>query len=71
MAVPRSESWLTANWRPIAMLGLLGLLAAHLFGLTIPLSPDEADRLWLTVELCLGGYVAGRSVEKVALGGSK
>lgn len=62
-----SDHWLAANWRPIVMLTFTGLIVARWFGWAAPnLSPDEYIKLWDIVELGLGGYVIGRSVEKVA-----
>jgi hypothetical protein len=62
-----SGHWLAANWRPIVMLTFTGLIVARWFGWAAPnLSPDEYIKLWDIVELGLGGYVIGRSVEKVA-----
>jgi hypothetical protein len=63
-----SESWLARSWRPIVMLTFAGLIVARWFGWAAPnLSEDEYLKLWDIVQLGLGGYVVGRSVEKVAL----
>jgi hypothetical protein len=62
-----SSHWLAANWRPILMLTFGGLIVARWFGWAAPnLSDAEYLKLWDIVELGLGGYVIGRSVEKVA-----
>lgn len=62
-----SEHWLAACWRPILMLTFGGLIVARWFGLAAPeLDPAEYLKLWDIVELGLGGYVIGRSVEKIA-----
>ena len=73
-----SENWLTASWRPILMLTFGALIVARWFGWAAPnLSEAEYLKLWSIVELGLGGYVIGRSVEKTmpavaaALKGSK
>lgn len=64
-----SQHWLAANWRPITMLTFVGLIVARWFGFAAPnLSEDEYLKLWSIVELGLGGYVIGRSVEKIAPG---
>lgn len=61
-----SKHWLAANWRPITMLTFLGLIVARWFGWAAPdLSQDEYLKLWSIVELGLGGYVIGRSAEKI------
>lgn len=66
-AEAQGESWLQRNWRPILMLVFAGLLVARWFGLAAPNLHDvEYEKLWSIVELGLGGYVIGRSVEKVA-----
>lgn len=62
-----SEHWLAANWRPITMLVFVTLIVCRWFGFAAPnLSEAEYIKLWSIVELGLGGYVIGRSVEKVA-----
>ena len=62
-----SSHWLAANWRPIVMLVFCGLIVARWFGWAAPnLSEAEYLKLWSIVEFGLGGYVVGRSVEKIA-----
>jgi len=62
-----STHWLAANWRPLTMLTFTGLIVARWFGWAAPnLADDEYLKLWDIVQLGLGGYVIGRSVEKVA-----
>jgi hypothetical protein len=64
-----SQSWLASSWRPITMLVFTGLIVARWFGWSAPnLSEAEYLKLWDIVELGLGGYVIGRSVEKIAPG---
>lgn len=61
-----SSHWLAANWRPILMLTFGGLIVARWFGWAAPaLSEAEYLKLWSIVEFGLGGYVVGRSVEKI------
>jgi len=61
-----SDHWLAANWRPILMLVFGGLIVARWFGWAAPnLSEAEYLKLWSIVELGLGGYVIGRSAEKI------
>ena len=57
----RSEHWLTATWRPITMLTFLALAVGDSLGL---LSTPLRDEAWTLLQLGLGGYVAGRSIEK-------
>jgi hypothetical protein len=55
-------SWLQRNWRPITMLIFLLLVILNQFKLlTIPLS----DEIWGLFKIGLGGYIGGRSLEKV------
>jgi hypothetical protein len=56
-------SWLQRNWRPMTMLSFLGLVVADAFGL---LAFRLADQAWLLLQIGLGGYVVGRSVEKIS-----
>lgn len=61
-----SEHWLAANWRPILMLTFGGLIVARWFGFAAPnLSESEYLKLWDIVQLGIGGYVIGRSAEKI------
>ena len=58
----KSEHWVTATWRPITMLTFLALAVGDSLGwLPNPLR-DEA---WMLLQIGLGGYVVGRSAEKV------
>jgi len=62
-----SQHWLAANWRPLTMLTFVALIVARWFGWAAPeLSEAEYLKLWSIVEFALGGYVVGRSVEKLA-----
>ena len=66
-AEAQSQHWLASIWRPIVMLTFCGLIVARWFGWAAPnLSEAEYLKLWSIVEFGLGGYVIGRSVEKVA-----
>jgi hypothetical protein len=58
----KSEHWLTATWRPITMLTFLGLAVGDSLGLLASPLRDEA---WMLLQIGLGGYVVGRSAEKV------
>jgi hypothetical protein len=61
-----SEHWLAATWRPLLMLTFGALIVARWFGWAAPnLSEAEYLKLWSIVELGLGGYVLGRSAEKI------
>ena len=59
----RSDHWIVASWRPIVMLTLTSLVVVDSFGwLANPLSGEA----WLLLQIGLGGYVVGRSGEKIA-----
>lgn len=62
-----SEHWLVAAWRPITMLTFLAMIVAWWFGYT----PENVTEpllleLFSLIKIGLGGYVVGRSAEKVA-----
>lgn len=63
LAEAQSDHWLTANWRPIVMLTFLGLAVGDTFGFFATPLRDEA---WMLLQLGIGGYVVGRSGEKIA-----
>ena len=56
------QSWLQRSWRPITMLTFLTLVVFDSFGL---LAFRLAEDAWLLLQIGLGGYVAGRSAEKI------
>ena len=59
----QSDHWIVASWRPIVMLALTALVIVDSFGwLANPLSGEA----WLLLQIGLGGYVVGRSGEKIA-----
>lgn len=64
----QSASWIARNWRPILMLVFTYIIAhnyviAPIFGIgAVPIP----DRMWSLLELGIGGYIGGRSLEKVA-----
>ena len=61
-----STNWLASSWRPITMLTFVCLIVARWFGWAAPnLTEAEYLKLWDIVQLGLGGYVIGRSVEKI------
>ncbi len=62
MAEAQGQSWLQRNWRPITMLTFLVLVICDCFGLLAFRLSEEA---WTLLQIGLGGYVVGRSVEKI------
>ena len=72
MLAEMSGNWLQRSWRPILMLTIIGIVANnYLLYPYMALFWDEAPildlpkQLWSLMELGLGGYVVGRSAEKV------
>ena len=66
MAEAKSEGFLASSWRPILMLTFGALIVARWLGFAAPdLAEAEYMKLWDIVQLGLGGYVIGRSAEKV------
>lgn len=61
-AEANGASFLQRTWRPITMLTFLTLVVCDSFGvLATPLAPEA----WVLLKIGLGGFVVGRSVEKV------
>lgn len=66
MAEAQGHSWLQRNWRPLMMLTFGALIVARWLGYSAPnLTEAEALKLWDIVEIGIGGYVIGRSAEKL------
>jgi Holin of 3TMs, for gene-transfer release len=78
LAEVKSEHWLTRSWRPILMMvfmfflilvGLLIPLADLATGHEIPFNPrwkTLPDGFWNFLTVGVGGYIGGKSIEKVA-----
>jgi hypothetical protein len=65
-AEAQGESWLQRNWRPMLMLWFAGLVGAHWLGFTPPNLPESVvNSLLDIVQVGVGGYVVGRSGEKM------
>jgi hypothetical protein len=73
VAEANSKHWVTSAWRPITMLTFVAIVANNyilapyldLFfeaGLVL----EMPDQLWSLIQIGLGGYVLGRSGEKIA-----
>ncbi len=60
-------NWLSKSWRPLTMLSFVGILIYTFFigpmmnWKIVPIPPD----LWVLLKLGIGGYIGGRSVEKI------
>jgi hypothetical protein len=62
------HSWLQRNWRPgvmtmFAYIVFHNYVLAPVFGVG---AVDMPDQLWALLQLGIGGYVVGRSAEKIA-----
>ena len=79
LAESKSEHWITATWRPILMLTITAIvgwnfLITPLIELAVllstndqvPLSIPLPEQLWNLLMIGVGGYVVGRSGEKIA-----
>ena len=63
----KSDSWLARNWRPILMLTFTFIIAwnfiiSQIFSLKLLPIPDQ---MWELIKLGVGGYVFGRTGEKM------
>ena len=66
VAEARSGNWITNSWRPITMLTFVSLIVLHWLGFTAENLPEEQVLSLLEiVKVGLGGYVLGRSGEKI------
>ena len=62
-----SSHWLASCWRPLLMLTFGALIVARFLGWTAAgISEAEYVKLWDIIQLGIGGYTIGRSVEKIA-----
>jgi len=63
----QGESWYQRAWRPFTMVVFVGVIVAHWFGVAgTHLDPAIQEWLYKVIQLGLGGYVFGRSAEKIA-----
>lgn len=73
LAEATGESWLQRNWRPLLMTVIVAIVANNyllapyldaMFGAGLQLELPE--QLWNLMTMGVGGYIAGRSGEKIA-----
>jgi len=68
----QGQSWMQQNWRPILMLTIVAIVANNyilvpyltLFGMKAQVL-DLPEKLWSLMTLGVGGYIVGRSGEKI------
>ena len=62
----RYGNWIQRSWRPASMLILFSLIVAYWIGWSPDnLSQDTIDHLFDIVKVGFGGYIVGRSGEKI------
>ena len=61
-AEAKGQSWLQRNWRPITMITFLFLVCMDSFGV---LAFRLSGQAWTLLQIGIGGYVIGRSGEKI------
>ena len=74
LAEAKSSSWITASWRPLLMMVAICIIAVNylvfpLVAIGYPSIMDNLlelpDQLWNLLTLGVGGYIVGRSGEKM------
>jgi hypothetical protein len=75
MAEMRGENWLQRNWRPVTAISFVAIIVFYGILLPIlvgwfgfpPVRVGDALLEWImqAVMVCLGGYIGGRSLEKI------
>ena len=66
LAEIKGESWLQRNWRPGLMIWFAFLVGCYWFGFTPEnLHESSINELFTLVQIGVGGYVVGRSGEKI------
>lgn len=73
----KGESWMQRNWRPCLMFLIMGLmifngvavpLVSAIWGVNLPILAAWAaipDQMWNLLIIGMGGYIAGRTGEKM------
>ena len=72
-AEAKGDSWIQKTWRPITMFVFLFIITwnyifSPMFGLDALPLPDQ---IWTLIKIGLGGYIGGRSLEKIVPGIAK
>ena len=71
-AEAQGQSWLQRNWRPLLMLVIISIVANnYILYPYLSIFTDKVrvldlpDRLWTLMEIGVGGYILGRTAEKM------
>jgi hypothetical protein len=65
-AEAKGDSWIQRSWRPVTMLTFVALVVMRWLGLTDNTISEAIElQLMTLIQIGLGGYVVGRSAEKV------
>lgn len=62
------HSWLQRNWRPLVMVWFCALLGMYWFGYApeyLTSNPALVEKLFSLLQIGIGGYIVGRSAEKI------
>jgi len=72
MAEAQGQSWLQRNWRPLLMLVIIVIVANnYILYPYLSIFTDKVrvldlpDKLWALMEIGVGGYILGRTAEKI------
>lgn len=74
LAEAKSDSWITSSWRPCLMMVSVMIIAinflfipviAMVFPFLVTDTVDFPDQLWTLLQIGVGGYIVGRSGEKI------
>jgi hypothetical protein len=74
LAEAKSDSWITSSWRPLLMMVSVMIIAinflfipvvAMAFPAVVTNTVDFPNQLWTLLQIGVGGYIVGRSGEKI------
>ena len=66
-AESQSDVWIVKAWRPLTMLAFVGIVISYWFGYQpANMTQETIGDVFGLIKIGLGGYVVGRSAEKVA-----
>jgi len=72
LAEASSTNWITSAWRPLLMMVIVAIIAVNYLIFPVislfieqPLSIDLPIELWNLLQIGVGGYIVGRSGEKM------